>query len=400
MKILVSNPSFQYSLQTVKALQSGGYKVYFATTYVYDETRFFERIIKIILPSVSRKLINKKIDFLNREFIIQHYAGLIFHFWYKVINDTLEERSFKEDVKHDLWVSGWIEQHKPDMVIGYEKSCLQTFQAVKRYNGKCYLDLAQVHPFFIKQLREKYEFFEAITGSNKLFKIITDKKITEYKFADYILSLSQFAKQTLIEQGILDSKIKVNQLGYDPDIFFPKQKKTCSHPIKLIYAGIITKRKGIHLLLEAVSSFQSSDLELIVVGSRGDASNILEKYLSYTQITYYESTSQNQLANFFRNADVFVFPSFLDSWAAVVTEAMACGLPVITTKNVGASELVGLDCGYVIEPGDSIALKKAIQYFIDNPIRIQEMGTASAKAVENHHWKRYENYLLENLCVE
>ncbi|MFX5862037.1 hypothetical protein ABTE64_18080, partial [Acinetobacter baumannii] len=83
---------------------------------------FFERIIKIILPSVSRKLSNKKISFLDQEFIIQHFAGLLFQFWYKVTSDTVEEKSFKEDIKHDRWVSVWIEKHKPDLVIGYEKS--------------------------------------------------------------------------------------------------------------------------------------------------------------------------------------------------------------------------------------------------------------------------------------
>ncbi|MFX5697274.1 hypothetical protein ABTE35_19530, partial [Acinetobacter baumannii] len=77
---------------------------------------------------------------------------------------------------------------------------------------------------------------------------ITDRKIAEYQLADLIFSLSDFAKQTLIEHGISDSKIKVNQLGYDPDIFFSKQKMIFNRPIKFIYAGIITKRKGIHLL--------------------------------------------------------------------------------------------------------------------------------------------------------
>ncbi|MHA4858181.1 glycosyltransferase, partial [Enterococcus faecium] len=88
-------------------------------------------------------------------------------------------------------------------------------------------------------------------------------------------------------------------------------------------AGIITKRKGIHLLLEVISNFHSSDVELILVGPKGDASDFLQKYQSFTHITYYEAMPQNQLADFFRNADVFVFPSFLDSWAAVVPEAMA-----------------------------------------------------------------------------
>ncbi|MFY0064869.1 hypothetical protein ABTP66_19845, partial [Acinetobacter baumannii] len=82
-----------------------------------------------------------KISFLDQEFIVRHFAGLLFHFWYKVTSDTVEEKSFKEDIKHDQWVSVWIEKHKPDLVIGYEKSSFQTFQAVKRYNGKCYLDL-------------------------------------------------------------------------------------------------------------------------------------------------------------------------------------------------------------------------------------------------------------------
>jgi glycosyltransferase involved in cell wall biosynthesis len=398
LKILVSNPSFQYSLQTVKALQSGGHKVYFATTYVYNETRFFERIIKIILPSVSRKLSNKKISFLDQEFIIRHFAGLLFQFWYKVTSDTVEEKSFKEDIRHDQWVSVWIEKHKPDLVIGYEKSSFQTFQAVKRYNGKCYLDLAQVHPFFIKQLREEYTFFKAITGSQKLFATITDRKIAEYQLADLIFSLSDFAKQTLVEHGISDSKIKVNQLGYDPDIFFSKQKMIFNRPIKFIYAGIITKRKGIHLLLEVISNFHSSDVELILVGPKGDASDFLQKYQSFTHITYYEAMPQNQLADFFRNADVFVFPSFLDSWAAVVPEAMACGLPVIITKSTGSSEMVTPDTGIIIDAGSKQQLEEAVLFFINNKELISNMSEAAMLQSKPFTWTNYQNRLLHQIA--
>ena len=68
----------------------------------------------------------------------------------------------------------------------------------------------------------------------------------------------------------------------------------------------------------------------------------------------------------FNESDVFVFPSYLDSWAMVVVEAMACGLPVLVSENTGAKDVVHESCGEILSVGNYHQLKEKIEYIIND----------------------------------
>ncbi|MEN9599549.1 MAG: hypothetical protein RL596_1868 [Bacteroidota bacterium] len=391
----------QYTLRTVKALSAGGHDVTFATVYWYRPRRLFEIIVGLLFPAFKRKLSVKSDPEIESSKVQTRFSAFLLQLFNRVQKKRVEESSYIDDRWQDKWVAKWVKKNKPDLVIGYEKSCLKTFTVAKQYGAITWLDLSQVHPNYIATLREIYPFFKTITGGESLFQAISKHKISEYEVADKIFSLSQFAKSTLSQNSIDETKVVVNSLGYDPSIFYPSPLKTINNnkPLKLIYAGIITKRKGIHLLLEAINSFQSREVELILIGPKSDASYLIDTYESRIKINYIEACAQDKLADYFREADVFVFPSYLDSWAAVVPEAMACGLPIITTTATGSSQLVTSDCGFVIESNNIDALEAAIQYFIDNKSSIQVMGNAASIAVEKYSWKKYSERLLQQLCA-
>jgi glycosyltransferase involved in cell wall biosynthesis len=398
LKILVSNPSLQYTLRTVKALNAGGHDVIFATVYWYRPRRLFEIIVGLLFPAFKRKLSVKSDPEIESSKVQTRFSAFLLQIFNRVQKKAVEESSYIDDCWQDKWVAKWIKKNKPDLVIGYEKSCLKTFTAAKKYGATTWLDLSQVHPNYIATLREIYPFFKTITGGESLFQAISRHKIAEYEVADKIFSLSQFAKSTLSQNSIDETKVVVNSLGYDPSIFYPSPLKTINNkPLKLIYAGIITKRKGIHLLLGAINSFQSREVELILIGPKGDASYLIDTYESQIKINYIEACAQDKLADYFREADVFVFPSYLDSWAAVVPEAMACGLPVITTNTTGASQMLSPDAGIVFEPGNKEQLKNAIQYFIDHKNIIPSMGKIASEQVKDCTWNKYQQQLLLQL---
>ena len=107
--------------------------------------------------------------------------------------------------------------------------------------------------------------------------------------------------------------------------------------------------------------------------------------------------NQQELANALRSADVFVFPSFLDSWAAVVLEAMASGLPVIVTNNTGAAQLVNVKNGVVIPAGNKEALLNAMTNFLQFPQLNQVMGRSAAIIAKEHTWKKYASNLINEI---
>ncbi|KAF0242835.1 MAG: glycosyltransferase family 4 protein [Sediminibacterium sp.] len=393
MRVLVSNPSLQYTRNTVKALLTQGHEVVFATAYWYKKNRFLERIIS--KTPFNKYLFRYSDAAIPDSIVLTNYWSIFLHFFLKFLPIGVEQKSYWEDLAHDRWVAQYVKKHQPQLTIGYEKSCLQTFQVLDQLSLVKWLDLSQVHPTFIQELRNKYSFFKSITGSDSLFKEINNRKQQEYELSNKIYCLSNFAANTLRSEKIPNEKIGVNPLGYNSKIFFAD---TNSHavekkPIQLVYAGIITKRKGIHLLLQLMDLYNEDQVELTLIGPAGDASSLLNEYLHKTNINYISFLSHEALADQFKQADLFVFPSYLDSWAVVVLEAMACGLPVIVTENTGAAQIVTDLNGKIIPIDNLQALKTALDYFIQYPDARLQMGKNASTTAVAHTWQNYNDTL-------
>jgi len=91
-----------------------------------------------------------------------------------------------------------------------------------------------------------------------------------------------------------------------------------------------------------------------------------------------------------------VLPSLADGFGMVVPQAMACGLPVIVTENVGAADIVtdGVD-GYVVPIRDVAALKEKIRYLYEDPAARQRMSAAAVKKAGRHlSWDVYGDRLV------
>ena len=103
-------------------------------------------------------------------------------------------------------------------------------------------------------------------------------------------------------------------------------------------------------------------------------------------------------------ADVFVFPSLFEGFALVILEAMAAGLPVITTPNTAGPDLIedGKE-GLIVPAGDANALREAMQSLLHNPERARSMGRAAHEKAKEFTWERYgERWeaLVRDLCRE
>jgi glycosyltransferase involved in cell wall biosynthesis len=102
--------------------------------------------------------------------------------------------------------------------------------------------------------------------------------------------------------------------------------------------------------------------------------------------------------SFFKSADLFVLPSVQDGFGMVVLEAMACGVPVIVTENVGAKDFVknGVN-GLLIEPLSEEEISNAIFLFYENRDLSFQMGREARKQALQIKWEKYQKQLLEVL---
>ncbi len=395
-KVVVSHSGKQYVHQLLYALQRKGYLQLFITSIWYKPNLLVYKVLRGI-PKIGNVLFDK---FLKKKTFPSQQEELIEQYPWKEFSRQIlvqlatkyrtEKYVFEVEKAHDHYVAKRLKALKPDIFIGYEKSSLESFKEIKRQGGITILDLAQVHYKYLIKLRETQETFQDLFEEKKLFDEVNQVKASEYQYADYILTLSEFAKSTLLKFGVDEQKIKVVSLGYNPTVFKPKTqyKIPNTSKLKLVYSGTFTKRKGVHLLLQAVKELDLPGLELTIIGPVLDGEELFTEYKGL--FTHYDFLHHEEMVNHFHESDVYVFPSLLDSWAMTVIEAMACGLPVIVTENTGAKDAVvdGVS-GFVLPIADKEKLKEKIRFFYDQPSQLELFGKRAVEAAKKYQWENY-----------
>lgn len=308
-----------------------------------------------------------------------------------------EKWSFRIGIQHDKFTARKIKKEKFDMAIGYEMSSLHFFKTAKTLRKITILDLAQIHYQEISNIAKRYPYFAPLLNTPELRKAIDRVKDEELKYADYIFCLSTFAKDSLTKHGISPGKIFLVNVGFDPERFIPKKKYAQQGKFHILFAGTITARKGIHLLIEAFKSLALSDATLTLVGPVTDGKELLKEHADI--IRYIPFLSHEELVSVYQEADLFVFPSYLDSWAMVVLEAMACGTPVIVSENTGSKDAVLKGGGFVVPVDDTAALKEKILFFYEDRKRVEQYGRRAYEVAQSYTWKNYYAQ-LENAITQ
>ena len=148
-------------------------------------------------------------------------------------------------------------------------------------------------------------------------------------------------------------------------------------------------------MLKAYERFRGDGTSLTLVGNFHGSQEPLRRYRELFQ--YIPNVPRARLADFYRRADVFVFPTLIEGLPLVVLEAMASGLPVIVTPN-GPGDIVrdGVD-GFVVPIRDSDAIVDRLEYFRANPQVRNEMGRNARERALTFTWDAYQARVVEAL---
>ena len=214
--------------------------------------------------------------------------------------------------------------------------------------------------------------------------------------ADCIVVQSSFCRDSMVWNGIPESKIFINPMGVDTSTFQPRQ----SVPIKprFICVGTICLRKGHQYLFRAFELVKRviPNAELICVGDfKRDFAKEKPRWNGlFTHIPHVDHTT---LAGILQSCTAFVFPSQEEGIARAQIEALAAGLPVIGTHEGGATTLVrdGIE-GFIVRGRDPQHIADAmIRIFLDPELN-RKMGEAAHKrGAAKNTWQDYGDRLLE-----
>lgn len=210
------------------------------------------------------------------------------------------------------------------------------------------------------------------------------------KKVDKIICVNEDYIPIYTSWGIDQDKLVYIPNGIDTEKFSPgksdiKKKLKCKN--LLVFWGRLGYQKNIQILIKAFKNINTPDTKMVIIGKGPDIKKLKTLTNGDKNIIFTGYLSDNELLNYARGADVAVLPSRAESWGLVIGEAMACGLPVISSNVGKAGELLGEDRGLILK-GDTVAeLSEKIDYLLNNKQIAKGMGIRSRKfIVEKYGW--------------
>lgn len=203
-----------------------------------------------------------------------------------------------------------------------------------------------------------------IRGFEKLKAIFALNK------ANLITTVSEDLSKHIKIYGIRN-KFKVVPNTVNTKVFYPAIKRQSPIPKRLLLVALLNPIKGIPYLLEALAILgkERNDFILDIVGDgpkREEYERLAIELDIEDMVKFYGLKTKEQVAKFMRNADFFVLPSIWENLPCVLIEAMASGLPIVTTKVGGIPEMVDKKIGLLVPPKNAKALSEAIDYMLEH----------------------------------
>lgn len=283
-------------------------------------------------------------------------------------------------------------------VYAYEDGALFSFLEAKKLNIQCLYDLPIGYWRTAKRLleteRERWpEWAPTLIG----FEDSEDKlkrKDKELRLADKIFVASQFTASTLKDYPGHLGPIEVVPYAFPPVASSRTYAAISkSKPLKLLFVGGLSQRKGIANLFAAVDHLKNQ-VELTVVGKKVSNQKCVALDTALAKHRWIPSLEHDKILKLMQENDVLVFPSLFEGFGLVITEAMSQGTPVITTDRTAGPDLIehGRN-GWLVEAGSTDALLAAIEELLFQPERIAEVGLEAMKTASKRTWKIYGQQL-------
>jgi alpha-maltose-1-phosphate synthase len=393
-KVSVIHPGTQHAPNLAKVLGKLNLLLYFVTSVGWTSESLFIRLLKKFNASLYKKLLNRTFEIEKRKLITYPFAELRLHFSPKQKGHReAEQHIFKRNAIFQNAVNTAIIKQS-DVLIGFDTSSWIIAKRAKMAHKKFILDqtighASSKHNLFTK-LNNKYPKWGSNSDLSPKPANLLQLEATEHAMADAIVVPSHFVKDTLVLNGVSPDKIHINPFGIDQDLFVNLERRDYkAQTLKFLFVGAINVRKGIPDLLQAWRELKLKNAELILVGAN-QISAITDAAFVDATVKFVGRIEKNKLPEIYNNAHVFVFPSYFEGLAQVQLEALSCGLPIIGSTNSGSKDIiVDGQNGFVIEPGDLKALKKSINFFMQNREKLAQMSKNATESAKGFSWESY-----------
>lgn len=302
------------------------------------------------------------------------------------------------EYEHVVRFGRWAANHLPsaDVLQAWTGYALESLVHARDVGSLAVAFRASAH--IVRQaalLREEFERFGF--AGEAVYEPMVERELKEYATADYIQVISSFARRTFIEQGIAAEKLLLTPLAVEIGEVSGIPRRPRVGPLRVLYLGSISLRKGVHYLLDAAHSLPRGAVQVSLIGGTSpDGEMILRGFARSGE--WKGKVGRREIALVFAQHDVLVLPSIEDGFGAVICEAMAAGIPVIATTNTGGPDIIehGVT-GFLVPPRSVAAIAAALSRLVDDRAECEAMGRAAASMMrERRTWDDFSDEMLRS----
>ncbi len=278
-------------------------------------------------------------------------------------------------------------------VYAYEDCAERLFATARDLGLKRVYDLPiaywETTQRLLREEAQRYPDWEPTLGATRDSEGKLSRKTRELALAELVICPSRFVLESLPAEAHAKKHCLVAPFG-SPVAKSNEERSTTrsAGPLRVLFVGSLTQRKGLADLFAAMKMIDSAAVELVVMGS---TLRSLSWYRDqFPDFTYEPPRPHREVLRLMHSCDIFVLPSIVEGRALAQQEAMACGLPLIATRNAGADDLIGEGVtGFLVPIRSPEAIAEKINWCAANRSLISGMGIAAKQRAGELSWRAY-----------
>lgn len=239
--------------------------------------------------------------------------------------------------------------------------------------------------------RSRWPGWEEGSVSDDDWRPLANREAREWALADVIVCGSSHVAACIAQAGGPAAKCRVVPYGVGTAGLAPTPREQHNGPLRVLFVGSLELRKGIPYLLQAARTLPRTDMIFRAVGRSRLTSRALAEVSAHIELR--GAIPHSSIAAEYAWADVLVLPSLSEGSANVCYEAMACGLPVITTAEAGSLVRDGMD-GFIIPARSAEDIAERLGELALNRTRLQAMSASGAGRILQFSVEQYGKRLL------
>lgn len=402
MRVLVAQIGARRHYAVPQAFAAVGLLHRFCTD-IYLESQASRTLLtkfgKIFKSNAAGRLAGRGTTVLQEELIRTFpYFGLAYK-WRVRRSKTFEER-----------VSAWIQggrrfcqlvirevDDECDTLYAFSSAALELFQYGRENERRCCLDHAtaplHVEMSLVREEAERFKDWSLMPVDENGMDDYRERQQLECQMADMVFCGSSFARRLLEAEGVPGERIETVPLAVSGNVYGKTNPRKNDGPLRVLFVGDDGLRKGIGYLARAIEMLNSRHFETRVVGNLGITQSGISELSRKLELL--GPVPRTEVGPLYQWADVLVLPSVSDTFGIVILEAMASGLPVITTPNTGGPDVIreGVD-GFIVPIRDPGSIAERLELLASDAEILSTMSRSSEQRARDYSLAKYSERLV------